>query len=112
MNTAELRATFDASLDRLAKSDGSRAARRQAMAAFTRRGFPTRRDEDWKYTDLKPILTGRLDPLPGPPSQDLRRLTLNRLSSLELAPDAPQLVFLDGQRLAGEDSPPFPRAWR
>ena len=108
MNTAELRATFDASLDRLAESDGSRAARRQAMAAFARRGFPTRRDEDWKYTDLKPILTGRLDPLPGPRSQSLRRLTLDRLSSLELAPDAPQLVFLDGQRLAGEDSPGLP----
>ncbi|MDD9997984.1 MAG: hypothetical protein OXQ89_09600, partial [Rhodospirillaceae bacterium] len=62
MNTAELSAAFDASVDRLAESDGSRAARRQAMAAFARRGFPTRRDEDWKYTDLKPILTGRFDP--------------------------------------------------
>ena len=99
MNTAELRAAFDASLDRLAESDGSRVARRQAMAAFARRGFPTRRDEDWKYTDLKPILTGRFDPLPGTPSQGHRQLTLNRLSSLELAPDAPQLVFLGGQRL-------------
>ncbi len=108
MNATELKATFDASLQRLAESDGSRAARRQAMAAFTRRGFPTRRDEDWKYTDLKPILTGRFDPLPGTPSQNHRRSTLNRLSSLELAPDTPQLVFVDGQRLTIGDSPGLP----
>ena len=108
MNATELRATFDASLDRLAESDGSRAARRQAMAAFAQRGFPTRRDEDWKYTDLKPILTGRFDPLPGTPGRDHRRLTLNRLSSLELSPDTPQLVFLDGQRLANGASSNLP----
>ncbi len=108
MNTAELRAVFDASLDRLAGSDDSRAARRKAMAAFARHGFPTRRDEDWKYTDLKPILTGRFDPLPGPAIEDRRQLTSDRLSSLELTPDAPQLVFLDGRRLANEDSRALP----
>ena len=108
MNTAELRAVFDASLDRLAGSDDSRAARRQAMAAFARHGFPTRRDEDWKYTDLKPIVTGGFNPLPGIPAEDHRQLTSDRLSSLELTPDAPQLVFLDGQRLTGGDSPALP----
>lgn len=108
MNTADLTAAFDASLDRLAESDGSRPARRQAMAAFARRGFPTRRDEDWKYTDLKPILAGRFDPLPGTPAEDHRQLTSDRLSSLQLTPDAPQLVFLDGKRLAGGDSPALP----
>ena len=99
MNTAELKSTFDASLDRLARSDGSRAARRQAMAAFASRGYPTRKDEDWKYTDLKPIVTGQFDPLPRAPNEDRRRLALNRLPGLEFAPGAPRLVFLDGQRL-------------
>ena len=108
MNTAELRAVFDAGLDRLAGSDDSRAARRQAMAAFARHGFPTRRDEDWKYTDLKPILTGRFDPLPGPASEDRRQVDSDRLSGLELTPDAPQLVFVDGRRLADEDSRALP----
>ena len=108
MNTEELSAAFDAGLKRLAESDGSRATRRQAMAAFARRGFPTRRDEDWKYTDLKPIVTGRFDPLPDTPSDDHRRSTLHRLSSLELAPNAPKIVFLDGQRLANVDSPSLP----
>ena len=99
MNTAELQSTFDAGLDQLARSDGSRAARRQAMAAFAQRGYPTRKDEDWRYTDLKPIVTGRFDPLPRAPSERHRRLALNRLPGLEFTPGAPRLVFLDGQRL-------------
>ena len=109
MNAAELSAAFDASLDRLAASDGSRTARRQAMAAFNRRGFPTRRDEDWKYTDLRPMLKGRFDALPGTAGQDRRRSSLDRLAGLRLAPDVPQLVFLDGRRLANGHSPGLPR---
>ena len=109
MNAAELSAAFDSSLDRLAGSDASLSARRQAMAAFARRGFPTRRDEDWKYTDLKPIVTGRFDPLPTTPGEDDDRSALDRLSSLEIVPGAPRLVFLDGQRLADGESPALPR---
>ena len=109
MNAAELSAAFDSSLDRLAGSDASLSARRQAMAAFARRGFPTRRDEDWKYTDLKPIVTGRFDPLPTTPGEDDDRSALDRLSSLEIVPGAPRLVFLDGQRLADGESPDLPR---
>ena len=112
MNAAELSAAFDSSLDRLAGSDASLSARRQAMAAFARRGFPTRRDEDWKYTDLKPIVTGRFDPLPTTPSEDDGRSALDRLSSLEIVPGAPRMVFLDGQRLANGESPALPRGLR
>ena len=109
MNAAELSAAFDSSLDRLAGSDASLSARRQAMAAFARSGFPTRRDEDWKYTDLKPIVTGRFDPLPTTPGEDDGRSALDRLSSLEIVPGTPRLVFLDGQRLANGESPALPR---
>ena len=108
MNAAQLSAAFDAGLDRLAGPDGSRAVRREAMAAFARRGFPTRRDEDWKYTDLKPIIMGQFDPLSRSAGESHRRLALDRLPDLEIAPDAPQLVFLDGRRLANEDSPGLP----
>src|SRR5437660_244502 len=31
------------------------ALRREAMARFAERGFPTRRDEDWRYTNLGPL---------------------------------------------------------
>ena len=105
MNAAELSASFDSSLSRLAGSDDALTARRQAMAAFARRGFPTRRDEDWKYTDLKPIATGQFDPAPAVPSEDHRRAALDRLASLEIVPGAPRLVFLDGQRLVSGEEP-------
>ena len=29
--------------------------RRSAMARFVERGFPTTRDEDWRYTNLAPL---------------------------------------------------------
>ena len=32
------------------------AARAAALASFAERGFPTLRDEDWKYTDLAPAV--------------------------------------------------------
>ncbi|MCL4209027.1 MAG: hypothetical protein KJZ68_00035, partial [Phycisphaerales bacterium] len=34
--------------------------RRQAMEAFNRLGIPTTRDENWKYTSLKPLLKAGL----------------------------------------------------
>src|SRR5690606_27048227 len=36
-------------------------ARRRALDAFLAAGFPTRRDEAWRYTDLKPIAEGDFD---------------------------------------------------
>ena len=63
------------------------AARRQAgLAAFATAGFPTRRDEDWKYTDLKLV-------------------TRRSFAAAELGPpavpgieglDGPMLVFVNG----------------
>ena len=34
---------------------GVRAIREQAFRAFTALGYPTPRDEDWKYTNVAPI---------------------------------------------------------
>ena len=30
--------------------------RREAFERFVKSGFPTKRDEEWKYTNLKPVL--------------------------------------------------------
>ena len=105
MNAAQLQATFQASLKELAECEASRAPRRQAMAAFASQGFPTRKVEDWRYTDLKPIVTGGFDPRPGALGENHRREVLNRLPRLELDPGIPRLVFVDGQRLANVASP-------
>ncbi len=37
------------------KDEGVRAIREQAFRAFTSMGYPTLRDEDWKYTNVAPL---------------------------------------------------------
>ena len=99
MNTADLQEIFRAGLNELALPEASLAPRRQAMAAFARHGFPTRKDEDWRYTDLKPILRGGFDPRPRSWNESHRAQVLERLADLDLDAHAPRLVFVDGQRL-------------
>lgn len=46
-------------LERVVRALGNDAlaeARARALEKFTARGFPTTRDEDWKYTDLAPVI--------------------------------------------------------
>ncbi len=99
MNTADLQEIFKASLNELTLPEVSLAPRQKAMAAFARQGFPTRKDEDWRYTDLKPILRGDFDPRPSAWNESRRPQVLDQLADLELDPEAPRLVFVDGQRL-------------
>ncbi|WP_106478642.1 Fe-S cluster assembly protein SufD [Phytohalomonas tamaricis] len=67
------------------------AARRQAGAArFEALGFPTRRHEAWKYTDVSRIANGEFA-LP----KDAE-LSAERFDALRLNFDAHRLVFVDG----------------
>lgn len=67
------------------------AARRQAGAArFEALGFPTRRDEAWKYTDVKRIREGDFT-LAGD-----ARFSQAQAAALTLAMDAIRLTFVDG----------------
>jgi Fe-S cluster assembly protein SufD len=69
-----------------------RHAREDAFAQFSRGGFPTVRDEDWKYTDPAPISRTKFTPSFGSaPSLngELRQFTF------EAARDS-QLVFVNG----------------
>jgi Fe-S cluster assembly protein SufD len=65
------------------------AARKRALGAFFKRGLPTVKDEDWRFTNLAPIAGLSFEPI--------SRLMLSHLSSEVLA----QLPFrgLDGSRL-------------
>lgn len=67
------------------------AARRQAGAArFEAVGFPTRRDEEWKYTDVRRIAEGDFGLAT---NADYDR---ERFDGQRLALDAHRLVFVDG----------------
>lgn len=99
MNPESLCQAFETSLSRLELSDASRALRDEAMGSFGERGYPTRKHEDWRYTDLKPIITGDFDPTPESLTTDhIERARRSLDDSLLDAGDS-RLVFVDGQSL-------------
>lgn len=53
--------------------------REEAFAAFSLSGFPTVRDEDWKYTNVAPLVSGKWSAASGPE----RDLVDNNLDVLE-----------------------------
>lgn len=88
--------TVPASLDRLRQTfearrypdDALTAWRRAALERFLSMGFPTQRDERWKYTNLR-RLESRAFELAAPP-------TVARTTGHELAEVSHRLVFVDG----------------
>jgi Fe-S cluster assembly protein SufD len=74
-----------------------RALREDGLAQLSRQGFPTTRHEDWKYTDVAPIVSQPFAPVVGGRHAELRA----RVEQLALP--GPKLVFVDG-RLSSEFS--------
>ena len=79
----------------------TRAARLDALAALDAAGWPTRRREHWRYTDLEPLAKAGFELTPGAATEatlaDVRRL----LDDPAYGEPSRQLVLLDGRRLAG-----------
>lgn len=69
-----------------------RQAREDAIRRFSRLGFPTRHDEEWKYTNIAPIADGRFSVMPPPSSTHLASVV--RRHAL---PGAHLFVFINGQ---------------
>ena len=80
-------------------------ARREALDRFCERGFPTPRDEDWKYTNVRPIerRAFRFDPAAGDGAGGVA--PAERLAGLG---SALRLVFLNGRLAAAPLSPGGP----
>jgi Fe-S cluster assembly protein SufD len=108
MTEAYLQDQFKARLKDLPGSSATRAAREDAMAAFRAAGYPTRKLEDWRYTDLKPIATGQFDPIPESPSQDAAARAQQLVDELDLTSGYPPLVFVDGHPVSGHEAPQPP----
>jgi Fe-S cluster assembly protein SufD len=78
----------------------TRADRLDALAALDAAGWPTRRREHWRYTDLEPLAKAGFELTPGAAAEatlaDIRRL----LDDPAYGEPSRQLVLLDGRRLA------------
>jgi len=68
--------------------------RKAAIDRFAELGFPTTRDEEWKFTDVSPILKRSFKPaLRG----ESRNLTAREIEKFNLgAPGYPRIVFVNG----------------
>jgi Fe-S cluster assembly protein SufD len=70
--------------------------RENAMARFEELGFPTVKDEEWKYTNVTPIVRAEFSPLPAPNAAGPS--TVEELASFGVAEAAnSQLVFVNGR---------------
>lgn len=75
-----------------------RSLREAAGARFAALGFPTLRQEEWKYTNLAPIARTRFERAREIPEGEVRE----RLAGMELADlDAPRIVVAHGRHALG-----------
>ena len=79
----------------------TRPARLDALAALGAAGWPTRRREQWKYTDLEPLASASFSLAPNPPNDDALAAVRQLLGSTQFGDPSRQLVLLDGQRVKG-----------
>ncbi len=77
--------------------------RRAAIERFAALGFPTTKNEDWKYTNLAPFLKNAYQPAPAVAAEAVRE-------QLAAAPFAdlgcPRLVFVNGRYAPDLSTPP------
>jgi Fe-S cluster assembly protein SufD len=76
-------------------------ARRVALAALAASGWPSRKREPWRYTDLEPLARAGLELMPAAAGGADVAAAEQMLESLTAAPRNRVLVLLDGQRVAG-----------
>lgn len=98
MTAAFLQEQFRTRLKEMPGTDATRAAREEAMSTFSSEGYPTRKWEDWRYTDLGPIASAEYDPIPGVPSEDAISGTRQLIAGLGLPSESSSVVFVDGHR--------------
>jgi Fe-S cluster assembly protein SufD len=79
----------------------TRATRLHALAELGAAGWPTRRREQWRYTDLEPLASADFRLAPAPLTADSIDAAQRLLADVALGPASRQLVLLDGERVDG-----------
>jgi Fe-S cluster assembly protein SufD len=72
--------------------------RRAGMASYQEQGFPTLRDEDWRFTNLAPVARLPFNPVVGARAERSGKETLDRAAFAGLP--GSRLVFVDGRYAA------------
>lgn len=77
-------------------STASQDVRAGALAELGASGLPTPRREDWRYTDLKPLVDAELEFAPRRPDRKALDAAARALAERGVPADVPRLVFVDG----------------
>src|SRR5215472_2049758 len=85
----EARPYLDAFVEDAREPQWLRHARRQSLDRFARQGFPTRRSENWRYLDLRP--------LEREPPRIAAPVTVSAPAELMLDDTAARLLLIDGR---------------
>jgi Fe-S cluster assembly protein SufD len=80
--------------------EATREARLHALADLDAAGWPTRRREQWRYTDLEPLAGTEFDLAPAPPGRDALEAAARLLDDAAFGALAQRLVLLDGSHVA------------
>ena len=97
MRVTTLKQALAAPRAALPGSAASQPVRATALDELVATGLPTPRREDWRYTDLKPLVDAELDFAPDQRDQaTLWRAGVNTLADRGIGVDVPRLVFVDG----------------
>ena len=91
---ATLDGTFAAARGRLPGAGPVTETRQRAFDTFAVNGLPTRRVEEWKYTDLRALMRDA-KPLAGPPNAAAKQRAKNA-GGLLAGIDSRRLLFVDG----------------
>jgi Fe-S cluster assembly protein SufD len=92
-----------------AKKSWVQAVRAQGIERFAAVGFPTTRDEEWRYTNVSPIARTHFKPATYRPDG----LTAADLAGFTFGEIDHQLVFINGVYVEGLSAvPPLPRGMR
>jgi len=77
--------------------DGPAESRQLALQQFLKRGFPTPRDEDWKYTDLANVIDISERWLAHAPAVHAEALDASQIAEILSSINASWLVFANGR---------------
>ncbi len=79
-------------------TESSRSARRDALTALAAAGWPSRRRERWRYTNLESLADGGFELVPGALDEATLQAARRALADPAFGDAARQLVLLDGRR--------------
>jgi Fe-S cluster assembly protein SufD len=85
--------------------ESTRDARRHALEDLAAAGWPTRRRESWRYTDLEPLAAADFELVPPAADPETIAAAQRLLADASLGRSGRQLVLLDGERVAGLGEP-------